>query len=264
MDKETKDFNRDILAYFLEDYSNTSDPNEMIFIGDIYYELGTQEDYYQASCWYGKAIAILECTKGEILNSTSEVVSATKFKLGILYKNGYGVFKDDSLAYSFFKEAAEYGNAKAMFQLGQMYELGEGCTKNYGIALTYYKKSAQRENTQALLKLAILYYEGKIVSQDKNKAYTFFLKAKNTYGIKVSDLNEKYLEICLSATQRGNVNAMFDVAEFYTYGCKGVEKNPEYAVQYLSRVVLKIKPHVTLDAFNGKRTSIFRDISDED
>ena len=264
MDKEIKDFNKGILDYFLEDYSDTSDPNEMIFIGDTYYELGTLENYYQASCWYSKAIAILECPKGEKLNNTNEVVSATKFKLGILYKNGYGVSKDYSLAYHFFREAAEYGNVKAMFQLGQMYELGEGCTKNYVTALTYYKKSAQRGNTYALLKLAILYNEGKIVLQDKSKAYNFFFKAKNSCGLKISDLNEKYLEICLSATQLGNVNAMFDVAEFYTYGCKGVEKNLKYAVQYLSRAILEINPHVTLNAFSVKRTGIFSDIFDED
>ena len=54
--------------------------------------------------------------------------------LGIMYKLGQGVPKDDAQAVKWYRLAADQGDAKAQSNLGAMYALGQGVPKDYVLA----------------------------------------------------------------------------------------------------------------------------------
>jgi TPR repeat protein len=47
-------------------------------------------------------------------------------KLGLMYRNGWGVPQDDTEAVKWYRRAAEKGDASAQYSLGSMYEEGRG------------------------------------------------------------------------------------------------------------------------------------------
>ena len=54
-----------------------------------------------------------------------------QFKLGVMYKRGYGVVQDNSAAVKWFRVAAEQGDVKAQFNFGQMFRKGDGVERDY-------------------------------------------------------------------------------------------------------------------------------------
>ena len=54
--------------------------------------------------------------------------------LGVCYKYGRGVAKDDAEAVKWYRKSAEQGNVRAQTQLGLCYENGEGVEKNWRYA----------------------------------------------------------------------------------------------------------------------------------
>jgi len=71
------------------------------------------------------------------------------FRLGIIYKYGIGVSRDDQAAFGFFQNAAELGDTEAHFNLGMMYEVGRSVTRNYEKALQCYKKAAMQGSAES-------------------------------------------------------------------------------------------------------------------
>lgn len=70
-------------------------------------------------------------------------------KLGWMYKHGWGVALDYQQAVGWYRKAAEAANPWGMFHLGGMYENGDGVGKDYQQAVTLYRKAAQLGNQYA-------------------------------------------------------------------------------------------------------------------
>ena len=57
-----------------------------------------------------------------------------QFKLGVMYRKGYGVPQDYKEALMWYRKAAEQGYAPAQRKLGVMYDIGDGVPQGYRLA----------------------------------------------------------------------------------------------------------------------------------
>ena len=97
-----------------------------------------------------------------------------EFKLGIIYRKGYGIARDNTQTVFWYKQAADAGNSKAQANLDFMYYEGLGVDRDYEQARYWYQQVADARNSQAQYNLAGMYYKGIGVSKDKEMAENLF------------------------------------------------------------------------------------------
>ena len=91
--------------------------------------------------------------------------------------------KDVIQAASWYRKAADQGNAVAQSVLGAMYESGTGVPENDIEGVKWTRKSADQGYAKAQDTLAMMYYLGTGVPQDNVKSYTWWSIAQiNGYG----------------------------------------------------------------------------------
>ena len=71
------------------------------------------------------------------------------YMIGVMHEKGDGVTTDLAAAASWFRKAADKGNASAQYRLGRLYERGLGVDQNREEASAWYKKSARQGNVDA-------------------------------------------------------------------------------------------------------------------
>ena len=94
--------------------------------------------------------------------------------LGLMYSNGEGVPRDDKIAVKWYTLAAEQGNADAQAFLGSTYSNGQGVPRNDKIAVKWYTLAAEQGNTFAQSNLGGMYALGKGVIQDNVYAHMWW------------------------------------------------------------------------------------------
>ena len=99
--------------------------------------------------------------------------------LGVMYRNGYGVTKDDAKAVEWYQKAANQGDATAQNNLGHMYHDGYGVPKDDAKALEWYQKAADQGNLNAQTSLGYMYHNGYGVPKDDAKAVEWYQQAAN-------------------------------------------------------------------------------------
>lgn len=82
-----------------------------------------------------------------------------RFQVGLLYRNGWGVLRDDSEAARWWRLAAHQGHLNAQFNLGFMYEHGQGVTADDIEAAKWYRLAAGQGDEDAMRNLAIVVEE---------------------------------------------------------------------------------------------------------
>ena len=97
--------------------------------------------------------------------------------LGVMYRDGRGVAKDDAQAVEWFRQAAEQGFAPGQNNLGYMYQTGRGIAKDDALAVEWYRKAAEQGNAQAQTNLGIMYRDGRGVAKDDAEAKRWLRKA---------------------------------------------------------------------------------------
>lgn len=104
--------------------------------------------------------------------------SSAQLNLGLLYSLGQGVPKDERKAVSWYRKAAEQGNAKAQHVLvGTMYDAGQGVSKDEQQAVSWYRKAAEQGYADAQVSLGNMYETGQGVPQDAQQAVAWYRKA---------------------------------------------------------------------------------------
>ena len=68
--------------------------------------------------------------------------------------------EDDAQAVSWYRKAAQQGDAKAQSNLGVMYAKGEGVPEDDTQAVSWYRKAAQQGQAEAQHNLGVMYYLG--------------------------------------------------------------------------------------------------------
>ena len=88
------------------------------------------------------------------------------------YENGQGIQQDDAQAMSWYRKAADQGDAAAQFNLGLSFEKGEGIAQDDAEAASWYRKSAGKGETWAQFNLGLIYQIGQGVSRDEPRRCT--------------------------------------------------------------------------------------------
>lgn len=97
-----------------------------------------------------------------------------QYNLAILYRQGEGVKKNNSVALEWFEKSAQQGLASAQYYLGHLYDTGDSVSKDPVKAVTWYKQAAEKGNPLAQSNLGVAYASGEGVQQDIIKAYVWF------------------------------------------------------------------------------------------
>lgn len=71
------------------------------------------------------------------------------YMIGVMYERGAGVAASPAEAASWFRRAADKGNASAQYRLGRLYERGLGVEQSRDEAIAWYRKSARNGNVDA-------------------------------------------------------------------------------------------------------------------
>jgi len=100
-------------------------------------------------------------------------------KVGWLYENGFGVKQDYAEALNWYRKAADQGNAAAQNNIGWFYQNGFGVKQDYGVAVDCFRRAADQGNTKAEVNLGLLYENGTGVARDYAEALRLYLAAAN-------------------------------------------------------------------------------------
>jgi clan AA aspartic protease (TIGR02281 family) len=141
--------------------------------GDAAYQRG---DYATAMQLLRRALLadqgnVLHCRDDWCRNVLAE------YNLGVMYAKGQGVPQDYAQAATWFRKAADQGNALAQANLGMAYDKGQGVPQDYAQAVAWYRKAADQGEAEAQLNLGAMYEYGQGVPQDYAQAATWLRKA---------------------------------------------------------------------------------------
>jgi len=100
-----------------------------------------------------------------------------QYSLARVYRKGAGLVKNEQTAFTWYKQAAENGYAKAQTMLGYLYQIGGGTAKTSREAVKWYTQAAEQGESMALFNLGNLYLVGEGVNQDEAKARELLQKA---------------------------------------------------------------------------------------
>jgi|GEM_PF-7045629 len=172
-------------------------------------------------------------------------LSLSSYFLGLCYKYGLGVVKNEERLFQFMMQSSYDGFDRAFVILGDCYLEGKGVGKNREKAIEYYNKAIDHENQDALIRLGDLYYHYSINEQEKEIAVDCYKKAIEFeliegfrslgycyllgFGVKKDLLKGiSYLD---QASSQGDQDASLKLGLMYWKG-DSVEKNVEKAFSY--------------------------------
>jgi|GEM_PF-1912751 len=117
-----------------------------------------------------------------------------QLQLGLKYKNGDGVPKDEAKAFALFQKSADQGNHAAQFEVGVAYHFALSVKQDYSAALKWYRMSAEGGDTSAMNNLGVLYGMGYGTPYDPVKAAYWYKKsAENGYYLSMRNLAKCHL-----------------------------------------------------------------------
>ncbi|KAG0232975.1 hypothetical protein BGW42_007788 [Actinomortierella wolfii] len=100
--------------------------------------------------------------------------------LGYLWYTGRGVDdgRDDDMAYYYYKQAADRGDALGQVYFGELFEKGRGVAKDETLAVEWYRKAEQQGHPSGLVAMGRMYKRGGGgLPKDTRQALALFQKA---------------------------------------------------------------------------------------
>ena len=94
-----------------------------------------------------------------------------QYRLGLMYKFGWGTERDLKVAANWLRRAAEQQHAEAQAELGVLYKLGRGVKEDAAEAARWFRRAADSGVGIAQLNLARAYKDGAGVKKDLAEAY---------------------------------------------------------------------------------------------
>ena len=117
-------------------------------------------------------------------------LTEVQFRLGLMYKDGWGVKQIDRLSFrseegwgvkqsdrqaaKWFRKAAGQGHVNAQHNLGVMYEQGLGVEQDYCQAAEWFRKAAGQGDAGAQHNLGLMYEQGLSVERDDRQAAEWY------------------------------------------------------------------------------------------
>jgi TPR repeat protein len=112
----------------------------------------------------------------EFRAAASEIPDAA-FMLGLAYRSGRGVKRDDSAAVAWFRQAADRGHGDAQFMLGLAALRGSGTAEDPAAARTWFEKAAAQGLAGAEYHLGLMNAAGLGGARDDARAIAWLEKA---------------------------------------------------------------------------------------
>lgn len=138
-------------------------------MGEIYVSrLYPFNDKAKSDKYYAKALKTL---KQQEIDSSDAC-----YHLGIMYKNGLGVEKNNDLAMSYFRTASSKGNRDASYELGLIFQSELERVE----AFRLFMAAAEKGHPAAMIEVARAYESGLGTSRDREKAFNWYLKCEKT------------------------------------------------------------------------------------
>lgn len=195
---------------------------------------------YGAKDW---ATALAVCTR----DAQSGDVNAQR-NLGAMYLQGYGVSRDPTQAFTWFKKAADAGSRDAAYQLALMYEAGRGVPRDATLSTSWYRKAAVLGDVDAQVKVGMAYENGSGVDTDMDQAVSWYRKAAEQgspwaqnrlgwlYGMgKGVDRDDaQAMRYFRGAADQGDPQAEFNVGFMFANG-RGVARDDSQAVAWFRK-----------------------------
>ena len=101
-----------------------------------------------------------------------------QYNLGIMYRDGLGVEKDDIQSLTHFLEAAENGHMLGNYSVGLAFLIRKGSDIDAKAAIHYFKESSLLGHAISPVKIGDLYFQGKLIEKDYVNAH-FWLSLAN-------------------------------------------------------------------------------------
>lgn len=166
-----------------------------------------------------------------------------QFRIGQMYRNGFGTDVDIPKAITYFQQSAEHGNVHAKRIIALEYISGEFLEQDIDKGISILTECADSGDKLFCYWIGKIYLDGKITAQDLDKAEKYLLAAdKNEYTFyalgKLYLTEEKrdvqrsvsYFEQCSDT----NPWASYWLGKIYLFGCSDVQQNREKALDYLT------------------------------
>ena len=103
--------------------------------------------------------------------------AAAQYNLGIMYRDGLGVKKDDVQSLAHFVEAAENGHMLGNYSVGLAFLAGKGSDVNADAAIHYLKEAALLGHAISPIEIGNLYFQGDLMEKDYVSAHFWWLLA---------------------------------------------------------------------------------------
>lgn len=143
------------------------------------------------SAGYKKAFTILKS-----LADSGDATSDDFYYLGYAYQYGFGIKKDYSDAYKYYKKATSNANPRAYYQIATLYRDGNGVNKSNKKAIDYFKKAYDLGDKESIVALAkLIESNNQLLSiVDSGILYEIYIAYKNnTIKEANSTIKDKYL-----------------------------------------------------------------------
>jgi TPR repeat protein len=192
-------------------------------------------------------------------SSGKDGVHSANYYLGMMYKKGIFVHKDNAKAFNHFVDGAAENNAMCLYNLAIMYLYGDGLDKNEYLHFKYLKRSAEEGFVSAQHMLGIAYFEGRFIPKDDKLALAWFREAARnghplslinagdllTYGSKIMDkilstYDPKAVEMVhgIYSNHKSNLkpNLLFAMSQYisaYRYGATFLQPRMQIIADHL-------------------------------
>lgn len=144
-------------------------PQSFAKMGEIYISRYYPfNDKAKSDKYYEKAYKMLKKRESYDANAA--------YQLGMLYKEGHGVTKNQDQAINSFKNAADKGNADANYELGLIYQEEMEPVDAFGC----FVKAADRGHAKAMYEVAKAYETGKGTAHNREQAIIWYTKCSET------------------------------------------------------------------------------------
>ena len=101
------------------------------------------------------------------------------YNLGIMYREGLGVKKDDVQSLKHFIGAAENGHMLGNYAVGLAFLMGKGSDIDAKAAIHYFKEAALLGHAISPIEIGGLYFRGKLVEKDFVSAHFWWSLARD-------------------------------------------------------------------------------------
>lgn len=184
-----------------------------------------------------------------------EGVPEAQRKIGVMYRHGLGVAKDDEKAIYWYRQAAKNGHIRAQNSLGVMYLFGMGVKRDPKEAAHWLQEAAGQGDAKGQENLGLMYLNGNGVQQSDQTAVFWLhkaamqgqMKAQLTLGIMTlagrgtAQSNDVGMQWITRSAQEGSPRAAQALAKAYADGLYGLPKDPEKARYWYQRAGKRVQ-----------------------